>query len=101
MKLLLQGHTDIAFRAVFSHNVRLDREVMILGEGYRLHLKAKTVGVWNPSQRGIVHSASPVCSTSTEDAMYAFDPAVMHEMAILIAAITCLLKAIWPNGIRP
>lgn len=33
--------------------------------------------------------------------MYAFDPAVMHEMAILIAAITCLLKAVWPNGIRP
>jgi hypothetical protein len=33
--------------------------------------------------------------------MYAFDPAVVHEFAMLIVAITGLIKAIWPNGIRP
>jgi hypothetical protein len=32
--------------------------------------------------------------------MSALDPAMMHEAALLIIAITGLIKAIWPNGIR-
>jgi hypothetical protein len=31
--------------------------------------------------------------------MSAFDPAVIRELALLIIAITGLIKAIWPNGI--
>jgi hypothetical protein len=32
--------------------------------------------------------------------MHAFDPAVMRDVTLLIIAITGLIKAIWPNGIR-
>jgi hypothetical protein len=35
-----------------------------------------------------------------EALMSAFDPAVMHEVALLIIAITGLIQAIWPNGIH-
>jgi hypothetical protein len=31
--------------------------------------------------------------------MYAFDPVVMRELASLLFAAACLVKAIWPNGI--
>jgi hypothetical protein len=32
--------------------------------------------------------------------MAALDPAVMQAAALFIIAITGLIKAIWPNGIR-
>lgn len=35
-----------------------------------------------------------------EGRMHAFDPAVMRDVTLLIIAITGLIKAIWPNGIR-
>jgi hypothetical protein len=31
--------------------------------------------------------------------MFALDPAVMQAMALLIAAIAGLIRAIWPNGV--
>jgi len=31
--------------------------------------------------------------------MHAFDPAVMRDLAFLIAALTALIRAIWPNGV--
>lgn len=32
--------------------------------------------------------------------MTGFDPAVVRDLACLIAALTGLIRAIWPNGIR-
>jgi hypothetical protein len=31
--------------------------------------------------------------------MFAFDPAVMHELTLLVTAIAVLIKAIWPNAV--
>jgi hypothetical protein len=31
--------------------------------------------------------------------MYALDPAVMRDIALLVTALIGLIKAIWPNGI--
>jgi hypothetical protein len=32
--------------------------------------------------------------------MHAFDPAVIRDVTMLIAAITALVRAIWPKGVR-
>ena len=32
--------------------------------------------------------------------MIALDPAVVHELVLLVYALAVLIRAIWPNGIR-
>jgi len=56
-------------------------------------------GLGNPAR---VNSPARItrCSTKPKGAhMHAFDPAVMRDLAFLIAALTALIKAIWPNGV--
>jgi hypothetical protein len=59
-----------------------------------------TFGVSTAHWACLAKHASPTdFNGHRENAMYALDPAVMQAMALLIAAIAGLIRAIWPNGV--